>query len=263
MTTGEVLRVRAAMKPIATVPRALRTVDVATGEEPTAHHQRSDVCAVPAAGIVAEAMVALVLADAVLEKFGGDSRPGDPAQRRVLPRHPEVHSDRRCRVVVLVGPMGAGKTTVGGAARRGLGRRRARHRRRHRGARGAARSPTSSWSPARRTSATSSARRSPRRWPPTTACWRSAGVRCSTPATRELLAGQTVVFLRVGLSDAVKRVGLGTRATAAAGQRARPDQGAARRADAGLRGGRHAAWSTPTGAPPDEVAAEIVARRWR
>jgi chorismate synthase len=73
MTTGEVLRVRAAMKPIATVPRALRTVDVATGEATTAHHQRSDVCAVPAAGIVAEAMVALVLADAVLEKFGGDS----------------------------------------------------------------------------------------------------------------------------------------------------------------------------------------------
>ncbi len=73
MTTGEALRVRAAMKPIATVPRALRTVDVATGEAATAHHQRSDVCAVPAAGIVAEAMVALVLADAVTEKFGGDS----------------------------------------------------------------------------------------------------------------------------------------------------------------------------------------------
>jgi chorismate synthase len=73
MSTGEVLRVRAAMKPIATVPRALRTVDVATGEEAVAHHQRSDVCAVPAAGVVAEAMVALVLADVVLEKFGGDS----------------------------------------------------------------------------------------------------------------------------------------------------------------------------------------------
>ena len=73
MSTGELLRVRAAMKPIATVPRALRTVDVATGEETVAHHQRSDVCAVPAAGIVAEAMVALVLAEAVLEKFGGDS----------------------------------------------------------------------------------------------------------------------------------------------------------------------------------------------
>jgi chorismate synthase len=73
MSTGETLRVRAAMKPISTVPRALRTVDVATGEAAVAHHQRSDVCAVPAAGVVAEAMVALVLADAVLEKFGGDS----------------------------------------------------------------------------------------------------------------------------------------------------------------------------------------------
>ena len=90
MSTGEVLRVRAAMKPIATVPRALRTVDVATGEATVAHHQRSDVCAVPAAGIVAEAMVALVLADAVLEKFGGDSVQRDPPQRRGLPRHPEV-----------------------------------------------------------------------------------------------------------------------------------------------------------------------------
>ena len=73
MSTGEVLRVRAAMKPIATVPRALRTIDTATGAPATAHHQRSDVCAVPAAGVVAEAMVALVLAEAVLEKFGGDS----------------------------------------------------------------------------------------------------------------------------------------------------------------------------------------------
>jgi chorismate synthase len=73
MSTGTVLRVRAGMKPIATVPHALRTVDVATGEAAQAHHQRSDVCAVPAAGVVAEAMVALVLANSVLEKFGGDS----------------------------------------------------------------------------------------------------------------------------------------------------------------------------------------------
>ena len=73
MSTGTVLRVRAGMKPIATVPHALRTVDVATGDTASAHHQRSDVCAVPAAGVVAEAMVAIVLADAVLEKFGGDS----------------------------------------------------------------------------------------------------------------------------------------------------------------------------------------------
>lgn len=73
MSNGEILRVRAAMKPISTVPRALRTIDVASGEATKAHHQRSDVCAVPAAGVVAEAMVALVLANAVLEKFGGDS----------------------------------------------------------------------------------------------------------------------------------------------------------------------------------------------
>ena len=75
MSIGELLRVRAAMKPIATVPRALRTVDVRTSEPARAHHQRSDVCAVPAAGVVAEAMVALVLAEAVIEKFGGDSVP--------------------------------------------------------------------------------------------------------------------------------------------------------------------------------------------
>ena len=72
MSTGEAIRVRAAMKPISTVPRALATVDVETGEAATAISQRSDACAVPASGVVAEAMVALVLAEAVLEKFGGD-----------------------------------------------------------------------------------------------------------------------------------------------------------------------------------------------
>lgn len=75
MSTGETLRVRAAMKPISTIPRALRTVDVVTGEVAPAINQRSDVCAVPAAGIVAEAMVLLVIAEALLEKFGGDSVP--------------------------------------------------------------------------------------------------------------------------------------------------------------------------------------------
>lgn len=73
MSNGDVLRVRAAMKPISTIPKALATVDVSTGEAAKAHHQRSDVCAVPAAGVVAEAMVALVIANSVLEKFGGDS----------------------------------------------------------------------------------------------------------------------------------------------------------------------------------------------
>lgn len=72
MSTGEAIRVRVAMKPISTVPRALATVDVETGEAATAISQRSDACAVPASGVVAEAMVALVLAEAVLEKFGGD-----------------------------------------------------------------------------------------------------------------------------------------------------------------------------------------------
>jgi chorismate synthase len=73
MSTGEVLRVRAAMKPISTVPRALDTIDTSTGEPAKAINQRSDATAVPAAGVVAEAMVALVLAEAAIEKFGGDS----------------------------------------------------------------------------------------------------------------------------------------------------------------------------------------------
>ena len=73
MTTGEPVRVRAAMKPISSLNRALSTVDVVTGEPATAINQRSDVCAVPAAAVVAEAMVALVLAEAATEKFGGDS----------------------------------------------------------------------------------------------------------------------------------------------------------------------------------------------
>jgi chorismate synthase len=73
ITTGEPVRVRAAMKPISSLTRPLSTVDVITGEAATAINQRSDVCAVPAAAVVAEAMVALVLADAAVEKFGGDS----------------------------------------------------------------------------------------------------------------------------------------------------------------------------------------------
>ena len=73
MSNGEVVVVRAAMKPISTIPRSLATIDVATGGAAKAHHQRSDVCAVPAAGVVTQAMIALVIANAVLEKFGGDS----------------------------------------------------------------------------------------------------------------------------------------------------------------------------------------------
>lgn len=73
MSDGQPIRVRAAMKPIPSIPRALRTVDVATGEETKAINQRSDTTAVPAASVVAEAMVRLTLAKFVLEKFGGDS----------------------------------------------------------------------------------------------------------------------------------------------------------------------------------------------
>jgi chorismate synthase len=75
MTNGEPLRVRAAMKPISTVPRALDTIDTSTGEPAKAIHQRSDVCAVAPAAVVAQAMVAITLADALVEKFGSDSLP--------------------------------------------------------------------------------------------------------------------------------------------------------------------------------------------
>ncbi|PRY28670.1 chorismate synthase [Umezawaea tangerina] len=73
ITNGEPVRARVAMKPISTVPKALSTVDVRTGEAAVAIHQRSDVCAVPRAGVVLESVFALVLAEAALEKFGGDS----------------------------------------------------------------------------------------------------------------------------------------------------------------------------------------------
>ncbi len=211
MSTGEVLRVRAAMKPIATVPRALRTVDVATGEEAVAHHQRSDVCAVPAAGIVAEAMVALVLADAVLEKFGGDSVHRDPAQRRELPGHPEVHGDPTVRAW-------SSSSARWAPARRTVGRRCSPtawgvdcpgHRPRRRGARGSRRSPTSSSTPARRTSASWSAAAVADALAEHDGVLALGGGAVLDAATRELLAGHRVVFLRVGLADAVKRVGLG------------------------------------------------------
>src|ERR1700723_1996134 len=91
MTNGEPLRVRAAMKPISTVPRALATVDMTTGDEAVAINQRSDVCAVPAAGVVVETMVALVLARAALEKFGGDS---PPAPRRNIDAYRRSVADR-------------------------------------------------------------------------------------------------------------------------------------------------------------------------
>ena len=73
MSTGEVLRMRAAMKPLSTLKKRLRSVDLATGEPSDAFQERTDVCAVPAAGVVCESVVALVLGDAILETFGGDT----------------------------------------------------------------------------------------------------------------------------------------------------------------------------------------------
>ena len=125
-----------------TIPRALATVDIATGEAAAAINQRSDVCAVPAAGVVAEAMVALVLADAALEKFGGDSVAETRRNFAGLPRLAAASGEPRC--VVLVGPPGAGKSTVGPRGGRRARGRLPRHRRRHRGRRPGSPSPTSS-----------------------------------------------------------------------------------------------------------------------
>ena len=123
MTNGQPLRVRAAMKPISTVPRALATVDMTTGDEAVAINQRSDVCAVPAAGVVVETMVALVLARAALEKFGGDSltetrRNIESYLRSVAEREPVTErSGVRVTLMapkaVLVGLPGSGKSTIG------------------------------------------------------------------------------------------------------------------------------------------------------
>ena len=118
MSTGEVLRVRAAMKPISTVPRALRTIDVVTGEPAVAHHQRSDVCAVPAAGVVAEAMVALGAGQCRAGEVRRGLGQGDPAQCLGLPgRHRRARAaGARMTVtsaVVVMGAPGSGKSTIG------------------------------------------------------------------------------------------------------------------------------------------------------
>ena len=116
MSTGEVLRLRAAMKPISTVPRALETIDVATGEPAKAINQRSDVTAVPAAGVVAEAMVALVLAEAATEKFGETMSKSSAGTPKAAPRPGDLLTANGWtagRPVVLIGPPTAGGSFVG------------------------------------------------------------------------------------------------------------------------------------------------------
>ena len=137
MTNGQPLRVRAAMKPISTVPRALATVDMATGDEAVAIHQRSDVCAVPAAGVVVETMVALVLARAALEKFGGTRSPrrGPTSARTCARCAREEHESRKPSVSRLPSQRGrqadgaqgdidrhagSGKSTIGRRLARAL-----------------------------------------------------------------------------------------------------------------------------------------------
>ena len=207
MSTGEVLRVRAAMKPISTIPKALRTVDVVTGEAAPAINQRSDVCAVPAAGVVAEAMVLLVLADAMLEKFGGDTVDEVTPQPAGLPRQPhrplmapvvrpdriaggrQVHRSadgwpRLCGVPfvdtdkVIEAETGMAISDIFVDLGRG-------------------RLPSIS----RRT-------RSRRPWRPPMASWRWAAGPSCVPRPRTRLAGHRVVWLKVSLHDAAQRVGM-------------------------------------------------------
>jgi chorismate synthase len=108
VTNGEPLVARAAMKPIATVPAALRSVDLATGAPDAAHVERSDTCAVPAAAVVGEAVVALAVADALLAKLGGDSLDElQAALRRAWQRARLLEGH-----VFLCGLPGSGKSTV-------------------------------------------------------------------------------------------------------------------------------------------------------
>lgn len=117
LTTGELLRVRAAMKPIATVPRALATVDVVTGEPAKAHHQRSDVCAVAGRRDRRRGDGRAGPGGRSRGEVRRRQRPRDPPQRPVVPRPPP--DPMSGPLIVLVGPMGVGKSTVGELLDRG------------------------------------------------------------------------------------------------------------------------------------------------
>ena len=205
MSTGELLRVRAAMKPIATIPRALRTVDVATGEAAVAHHQRSDVCAVPAAAVVAEAMVALVLAEAAVEKFGGDSVTETRRNKDGYLDVPEA----------AVTPADGPRVILDRTARRRQDVGRARARRRGGEWRSATPTRTSSRSQAKRCSEIFVDDGEGRFRELEAAAVAAAlddhpgvlalgGGAVTTPATQERLAGHRVVFLDVGLGRGLR-----------------------------------------------------------
>ena len=240
MTNGQALRVRAAMKPISTVPRALATVDMATGDEAVAIHQRSDVCAVPAAGVVVETMVALVLARAALEKFGGDSlaetRANIDAYLRAVAR-PRAGStprrrradgaqggaDRNARLGQVDDRSAAGQV----ARRRAAGHRRGdradhrphhpRHLRHRRRDRSSAASRKKSFGDALASH---------------DGVLSLGGGAITSPGVREALAGHTVVYLEISAAEGVRRTGGATVRPLLAG---------------GDRGEKYRALMTPTG----------------
>ena len=216
MTTGAPLVVRGAMKPLPTLTKPLRSVDIATHEPAEALRERTDSCTVPAAGVVGEAMVAFVLADAYRRKFGGDHiddvrqaperLPGADRMGAGVTSPPAAGAQHR--VVAMIGFMGAGKST---AARSAAGRSRSRGGRRRRGDRASgSASRSSGYSP--RTGRRRSGRpRSGSRWscctPPATRVLALGGGAIGSAAVRAALADHLVVWIDVDVDAAWTRCG--------------------------------------------------------
>ena len=215
MTNGQPLRVRAAMKPISTVPRALATVDMATGDEAVAIHQRSDVCAVPAAGVVVETMVALVLARAALEKFGGDSLAETRANvdtylRSVARPRAGINAHRRRADGTQGGidracPVRASPRSVVGWPSRSTSRCSTPTRRSSRPP--AAPSPTSSPTTASRSSAASRRKSIREALGSHDGVLSLGGGAITSPGVREALSGHTVIYLEISAAEGVRRTG--------------------------------------------------------